>query len=110
MTFGVVQDDSLSLMHRDEAMKKLKFPWDFRNRDGTHRLGLMMRKVQWYRQGETKTVRGPSQVNWLADCIPGWMGKIGVKTPEYLKQAIKNMTSNKFLKNTHAIDNKWTTR
>ena len=108
LTFGVVQDDSLSIVHRDEAMKQLKFPWDFRNRDGTHRLGLMIRRVKWYRQGETKTVRGRSQVNWLADCIPGWMGKIGVKTQKYLVDAVKNMRSNNFLKNTHAIDNEWT--
>jgi hypothetical protein len=110
LTFGVVQDDDLIVMSKEEAIQKHGFPWNFINpgKTSTYRIGLMVRKVKWYRQGELHAVRGRHQVNWLAEFQPIWMGKIGVKTEKYLKQAIKNMSSKKFLKNTHAIDNEWT--
>lgn len=110
LTFEVVQDDNLIVMNKEEAIQKHGFPWNFCNpgKTSTYRIGLMVRKVKWYRQGELRAVRGLSQVNWLAEYQPIWMGKVGVKTEKYLTQAIKKMSSKKFLMSTHAIDNKWT--
>ena len=110
LTFGVVQDDDLIVMDKEKAIQEHGFPWNFINpgKTSTYRIGLMVRKVKWYRQGELRAVRGLSQVNWLAEFQPIWMGKVGVKTEKYLKQAIKNMSSKKFLNNAHAIDNEWT--
>ena len=110
LTFGVVQDDSLNIMYKEDAIQEHGFPWNFCDPgvSTTNRLGLMIRKVQWYRQGKLRAVRGNKPVNWLSEAETKWMGKVGVRTEIRLKQAIKNMTSNKFLKNTHAIDNEWT--
>eukprot|EP00581_Thalassiosira_minuscula_P004328 CAMPEP_0183747140 /NCGR_PEP_ID=MMETSP0737-20130205/67114_1 /TAXON_ID=385413 /ORGANISM="Thalassiosira miniscula, Strain CCMP1093" /LENGTH=412 /DNA_ID=CAMNT_0025982849 /DNA_START=555 /DNA_END=1793 /DNA_ORIENTATION=- len=110
LTFGVVQDDSLTVMHKNEAIQKHGFPWDFCDPGATttFRIGFMARKIKWYRQGELRAVRGPTQANWLAECQTIWLGKVGAKTPEYLNHAISKMSSDEFLENTHAIDNEWT--
>ena len=110
LTFGVLQDEELIIMKKDDAITKYDFPWDFCNPGETTncRIGLLVRRVKWYRQGELRAVRGPAQVNWLAECIPLWLGKVGIKTNKFLKDAIKKMSSKKFLQNTHAIDNEWT--
>ena len=110
LTFGVIQDEELIIMKKDDAITKYDFPWDFCNPGETtnKRIELMVRRVKWYRQGELRAVRGPAQVNWLAECIPLWLGRVGIKTNKFLKDAIKKMSSKKFLQNTHAIDNEWT--
>ena len=108
LTFGVVQDDSLTVMNKDEA-KTHGFPWDFCNpgKTTTERIGLMVRKVRWLRQGELRAVRGGGQVNWLAEYETKWLGQVGVKTRKYLKDARKEMRSEQFLTKTQAIDNTW---
>lgn len=109
LTFGVIQDESLTLMHKDDAMQKHSFPWNFCDLGAitTNRIGIMVRNVKWYRQGELRAIRGPAQVNWLAECSPLWMGKVGAGTKKYLKEAIRKMNSDRFLANTHAIDDAW---
>ncbi|KAL9187021.1 hypothetical protein ACHAXT_010741 [Thalassiosira profunda] len=108
LTFGVVQDNSLTVMNKDEA-KAHGFPWNFCNpgKTTTERIGLMSRKVKWLRQGELKAVRGNGQVNWLAEYETKWLGQVGVKTQKYLKEARKEMRSEQFLTKTQAIDNTW---
>jgi len=109
LTFGVLEDDELILMHRDDAMHKHGFPWDFCDPGSseTTRIGLMVRKVKWYRQGELRAVRGRSQASWLAEAQTIWLAQVGAKTEKFLKDAIKKMSSNQFLRSTHAIDNEW---
>jgi len=110
LTFGVVQDNSLNIIYKEDAIQKHGFPWNFCDpgKSTTNRLGLMMKKVQWYRQGKLRAVRGSKPVHWLSETETKWMGKVGVSTEIRLTQAIRNMSSKKFLKNTHAIDNQWT--
>ena len=109
LTFGVIQDDNLILMYKDDAIKNHGFPWDFCNptQTTTSRIGIMVRNVKWYRQGELRAVRGPNQAPWLAECSPLWLGKVGVKTRKVLTMAIKKMSYRKFLLNTKAIENEW---
>ena len=60
LTFGVIQDDALTAMDREE-MKQKNCPWDLINygEQTTSRIGIMVKKVKWLRQGELKAVRGP---------------------------------------------------
>jgi len=96
-------------MSKDDAMQKHGFPWDFCSPDAspTHLIGIMVRKVKWCRQGELRAVRGRSQATWLAEARTIWLARVGVKTKRFHEEAIKNMSSIRFLRNTHAIDNEW---
>jgi len=109
LTFGVIQDDTLTAMDREE-MKQKNCPWDLINygEQTTSRIGIMLKKVKWLRQGELKAVRGPRQVNWLAEAQPLWLMRVGTTEDKFLKQAIKKMGSEQFFRNTRLIDNNWT--
>ena len=109
LTFGVIQDDSLITMNREE-MKQKNCPWDLMNygEQTTSRIGLMVKKVKWLRQGELKAVRGAHQVNWLAEAQPLWLMRVGAAERKFLTQAIKKMGSKQFIQNTRVIDNQWT--
>ena len=106
LVFGVVQDNTLIHMSKDEA-KKNDFPWNFQKDGqdirGFHH-GIMLRKVKWYRRGVLYDVRGDKQVNWLAECQGKWMAKIGEK---YLKEVIEKMSSKKFIGNTRQVTDEW---
>ena len=106
LVFGVVQDDTLFHMDKDEARKN-GFPWNFQKDEKDIRgfdNGIMLRKVKWYRQGVLYDVRGDEQAKWLAECQGKWMAKIGEK---YLKEAIREMSSKKFIRNTCQITDEW---
>lgn len=109
LTFGVIQDDALTAMDREE-MKQKNCPWDLINygEQTTSRIGIMVKKVKWLRQGELKAVRGYRQVNWLAEAQPLWLMRVGTTEEKFLKQAIKKMGSEQFIRNTRLIDNNWT--
>jgi len=106
LVFGVVQDDMLIHMSKDEARKDA-FPWNFQKEGQNIRgfdNGIMLRKVKWHRQGVIYDVRGDEQAKWLAECQGKWMAKIGEK---YLKKAIKEMSSDKFIGNTSQVTDEW---
>ncbi|KAL9187047.1 hypothetical protein ACHAXT_010767 [Thalassiosira profunda] len=97
-------------MHRDDAIHQHGFPWDFcfpGEETQSWITGILVRKVKWMRQGELKAVRGKRQANWLAECQTRWLAKIGVKTEEHKREAVKKMKSKKFFEATHTIDNSW---
>jgi hypothetical protein len=105
LSFGVIQDDSLSVMSREEAMMHKQCPWDPTPAAG---IGFMVRKVIWLRQGELRAARGPHQVNWLAEFSPLWLMQVGERQEQFLRDAIRKMGSERFIRNTHSIDNQWT--
>ena len=137
LVFGVIQDESLILMSKDEARKEHGFPWDFKKWDRSFRHnwgkktlggnnnkvkdwhwrekgnvrgfdnGIMLRKVKWYRQGILQDVRGSSQADWLDENITKWMSKVGGTENVRLKKALRIMRSEKFIGSTKEIEEAW---
>eukprot|EP00985_Skeletonema_marinoi_P004460 scaffold1947_cov241-Skeletonema_marinoi.AAC.2 len=114
LSFGVIEDDSLTTMTKEEATQR-QCPLDLSglcdsNSPGgpAARIGFMVKKVKWLRHGELKAVRGPRQVSWLVEASPLWLMKVGTLDQNILRNAISKMGSEQFMRNTHSIDNQWT--
>jgi len=114
LTFGVIEDDSLTTMTKEEAAQR-QCPLDLSGLCDSNipegpaaRIGFMVKKIKWLRQGELKAVRGPNQVNWLAEFSPLWLMQVGERQGKFLTDAIRKMGSEQFMRNTHSIDNQWT--
>ena len=110
LVFGVIQDDSLVLMSKDEARKEHGHPWDFK-KDGdsipAYDNGIMLRKVKWLRQGVLQEVRGLSQADWLGESQTIWMANVKGDENKLLKKAIGKMKSKKFIESTKKIEEEW---
>ena len=111
LSFGVIQDESLDLFYKEEVIKQHGFPWNFiatKDKKGEPpRLGIMARKVKWYRQGELAKIRGDTQVRWMTEADPHFFAEIGKRNQADLEKALHVMSSDEFLENTHAINNNW---
>ena len=107
LSFGVIQDESLDLFYKEEVIKQHGFPWNFiatKDKKGEPpRLGIMARKVKWYRQGELAKIRGDTQVRWMTEADPHFFAEIGKRNQADLEKALHVMSSDEFLENTHAI-------
>ena len=119
LVFGVVTDDSLTLMSKDVATKE-GFPWDFKqNRKPLEHFdnGIMLRKVKWFRQGILQDVRGSKPADWLIENITKWLVRVKGEDGHLLKKAIERMCSNDvtgevdegqgFFNSTKPIDDGW---
>lgn len=67
LSFGVIEDNSLTTMTKEEAIER-QCPLDLSGLCGSDcpqgpeaRIGFMVKKVQWLRQGELRAVRGAHQ-------------------------------------------------
>mmetsp|Transcript_32493 Transcript_32493/g.58736 ORF Transcript_32493/g.58736 Transcript_32493/m.58736 type:complete len:137 (+) Transcript_32493:1-411(+) len=110
LVFGVIQDDSLMLMKKDEARHQHEFPWDFRQDSEDVRgfdNGIMLRKVKWHRQGILQEVRGRSQADWLIENVTKWLVKVKGNEDKLLRKALQKMTCKKFIANTKVIEEAW---
>jgi len=50
-------------------------------------------------------VIGKAKARWLSECQSIWMREVEAKASKCLKEAIRKMSSEKFLQNVHAINN-----
>lgn len=114
LTFGVVEDDCITTMTKEQATRT-QCPLDLSDLCDSNtlggpavRIGFMVKKVKWLRQGELKAVRGPYQANWLVEASPFWLAKVGTRDENILRNSIRKMGSERFIHNTHSIDNQWT--
>ena len=111
LTFGIIEDDSLIAWTKEE-LKRRQCPLDLSDpllpADSATRFGFMVKKVKWIRQGELQSVRGPHQVNWLVEASPLWLMKVGTKDENIARTAVRKMSSEQFMRNTHSINNQWT--
>ena len=108
LTFGIVEDDKLATMTTEEAVRR-NCPLDLSDSHSpVKKTGFMVKKVKWLRQGELHSVRGPRQVNWLVEASPFWLNKVGTKDENIVRTAVRKMSSEQFMSNTHYIDNQWT--
>jgi len=114
LTFGVIEDNSLATMTKEEAIRR-QCTLDLSGLCGSTsprgpeaRIGFMVKKVKWLRQGELRAAKGPHQVNWLAEFSPLWLMQVGERQEQFLRDAIRKMGSECFIRNTHSIDNQWT--
>lgn len=111
LVFGIIEDDSLTLMSKAKA-RSHGLPWDFKqNGDDVRGFdnGIMLRKVRWYRQGVTQVVRGLTQADWLIENVTKWMVRVPSSRDEssLFKKAVQRMSSKKFFDDTEQIDDEW---